>query len=167
LAVAIRYMAVNEIPHSQMHPSLTLVVFNEIHGPADKVYTSWRARQRLRAKFRFSLPLPSQDFSPFLLVNICTLAHHLEVCASVNALLWAGRKGPATYTQYFALGLELSPALQSPFSFHLGCGYLCSKKKKSEGWGSLRLAPISKILWFTSKLQKHTMYTLVKFHCSC
>ena len=38
-------------------------------------------------------------------------------------LLWAGRKGPATYTRYFALGMHLSPALQSPFSFHLGCGY--------------------------------------------
>ena len=38
-------------------------------------------------------------------------------------LLWAGRKGPATYTHYFALGMHLSPALQSPFSLHLGCGY--------------------------------------------
>ena len=38
-------------------------------------------------------------------------------------LLWAGRKGPASYTRYFALGMQLSPALQSPFSFHLGCGY--------------------------------------------
>jgi len=28
-------------------------------------------------------------------------------------LLWAGQKGPATYTRYFALGMQLSPALQS------------------------------------------------------
>ena len=41
----------------------------------------------------------------------------------LNALLWAGRKGPATYTRYFALGMQLSPVLQSPFSFHLGCSY--------------------------------------------
>ena len=32
-------------------------------------------------------------------------------------------KRPATYSRYFALGMQLSPALQSPFSFHLGCGY--------------------------------------------
>ena len=29
------------------------------------------------------------------------------------------RKWPATYTQYFALGMQLPPALQSRFSFHL------------------------------------------------
>ena len=45
-------------------------------------------------------------------------------------LLWAGRKGPASYTRYFALGMHLSPALQSLFSFHLGCGYDARKKKK-------------------------------------
>jgi len=47
-------------------------------------------------------------------------------------LLLAGRKGPATYTRYFALGMHLSPALQSPFSFHLGCGYGARKKKKKK-----------------------------------
>ena len=47
-------------------------------------------------------------------------------------LLWAGRKGPASYTRYFALGMQLSPALQSPFSFHLGCGYDARKKKKKK-----------------------------------
>ena len=46
----------------------------------------------------------------------------------LNALLWAGRKGPATYTRYFALGMQLSPALQSPVSFHLGCVYARKKK---------------------------------------
>ena len=46
-------------------------------------------------------------------------------------LLWAGRKGPATYTRYFALRMHLSPALQSPFSFHLGCDYARKKKKKT------------------------------------
>ena len=39
-------------------------------------------------------------------------------------------KWPATYTQYFELGMQLSPALQSHFSFHLGCGYARNKKKK-------------------------------------
>ena len=47
-------------------------------------------------------------------------------------LLWAGRKAPASYTRYFALGMQLSPALQSPFSFHLGCGYDARKKKKKK-----------------------------------
>ena len=42
-------------------------------------------------------------------------------------LLW-----PASYTRYFALGMQLSPALQSPFSFHLGCGYNARKKKKKK-----------------------------------
>ena len=51
-------------------------------------------------------------------------------------LLWAGRKGPASYTRYFALGMHLSPALQSPFSFHLGCGYDGRKKKKINYAGS-------------------------------
>ena len=32
-------------------------------------------------------------------------------------------KWPATYTRYSALGMQLSPALKSPFSFHLGCGF--------------------------------------------
>ena len=53
-------------------------------------------------------------------------------------LLWAGRKGPASYTRYFALGMQLSPALQSPFSFHLGCGYDIKYKNK---YFSLPLAP--------------------------
>ena len=43
-------------------------------------------------------------------------------------------KWPATYTRYSALGMQLSPGvvLQSPFSFHLGCGY--ARKKKSLRW---------------------------------
>ena len=47
-------------------------------------------------------------------------------------LLWAGRKGPANDTRYFALGMHLSPTLQSPFSFHLGCGYDARKNKKKQ-----------------------------------
>ena len=31
-------------------------------------------------------------------------------------------KWPVTYTRYFTLGMELLPALQSPFTFHLWCG---------------------------------------------
>ena len=60
----------------------------------------------------------------------CALAHHLKCVPLVdllNALLWPGRKGPVTYNRYFALGMQLSPALQSPFSFHLGCGYARKK----------------------------------------
>jgi len=32
-------------------------------------------------------------------------------------------KWPTTYTRYFELGMQLSPALQSLFPFHLGCDY--------------------------------------------
>ena len=48
----------------------------------------------------------------------------------------SGRKGPATYTRYFALGMQSSPALQLLFSFHLGCGYARKKKKKALGFSS-------------------------------
>ena len=41
-------------------------------------------------------------------------------------------KGPATYTRYFVLGMQLSPALQAPFSFHLGCGYARKKNHRKE-----------------------------------
>jgi len=40
-------------------------------------------------------------------------------------------KWAATYTRYLALGMQLPPALQSLFSFHLGCGYARKKEKKS------------------------------------
>ena len=36
-------------------------------------------------------------------------------------------KWPATYNWYFALGMQLLPALWSPFSFHLGCSYVWKK----------------------------------------
>jgi len=39
-------------------------------------------------------------------------------------------KWPATYTRYFALGTQLSLALQLLFSFHLGCGYARKKVSK-------------------------------------
>ena len=45
-----------------------------------------------------------------------------------NEMAWT--KWPAIYTQYFALGMQLPPALQSPFSFHFGCAYALKKKKK-------------------------------------
>ena len=70
LAAASIYIAINETNHSQMHVTLTLVVVNEIHSIIMTFMTCpTRVRQRLRAKFRFSLPFPSQlpgkDFSPF------------------------------------------------------------------------------------------------------
>ena len=43
------------------------------------------------------------------------LAHHLEVCASSGSAQQSviGRmKWPATYTRYFALGMQLPPTLQ-------------------------------------------------------
>ena len=43
-------------------------------------------------------------------------------------------KWPATYTWYFVLGMQLSPALQSLFSFHLGCSYAQKKKDKPKNF---------------------------------
>ena len=57
-------------------------------------------------------------FVPLLITWKCVPLVNL-----LNALLWAGQKGPATYTRYFALEMQLSPALQSLVSFHLGCVY--------------------------------------------
>ena len=48
------------------------------------------------------------------------------ICSTV---CYGRTKWPATYTRYLALGMQLPPALQSPISFHLGCGY--TQKKKS------------------------------------
>ena len=64
-------------------------------------------------------------------VALALLTMHLEVCASSGSAQQSvmGRtKWPATYTRHFALGIQLPPALQSPFSFHLGCGYAQKKK---------------------------------------
>ena len=59
LAAASLYMAVNETNHSQMHLTLTLVVVNDIHSLIMIFMTCpTRVRQRLTAKFRFSLPFP-------------------------------------------------------------------------------------------------------------
>ena len=44
----------------------------------------------------------------------------------------ARTKWAATFIQYFALGMQLPPALQSLFSFHLGCGYVRKKKKNNK-----------------------------------
>ena len=82
------------------------------------------------------------SYSGFLLVRLSALAHQLEVCASVIA----GQKGPATYTRYFALGMQLSPALQSLFSFHIGCGYDARrylKKKRSYKFQNLSSTPLT------------------------
>ena len=40
-------------------------------------------------------------------------------------------KQPATYTRHFPLWMQLLPAPQSPFSFHLGCGYARKKKNNT------------------------------------
>ena len=48
-------------------------------------------------------------------------------------------KWPATYTRYLALGMQLSPALQSPFSFHLGCGYARKNKQKKKKQSKRRI----------------------------
>jgi len=67
----------------------------------------------------------------FFRSQVCALAHHLEVCASSGSAYRSvmGRtKWPATYTRYFELGMQLSPALQSPFSFHLGCVFARNNK---------------------------------------
>ena len=58
------------------------------------------------------------------------LAHHQEVCASIGSPVMSSTKWPTTYTRYFVLWMQLPPAPQSPFSFHLGCGYARKKKKK-------------------------------------
>ena len=50
----------------------------------------------------------------------------------LNALLWAGRKGPATYTRYFALGMQLSPALQHCFLSTWGAVMLGKKQNKTK-----------------------------------
>ena len=54
--------------------------------------------------------------------HMCIIQHYLKN-KHFSALAVMGRtKWPATYTQYFPLGMRLPPGLQSPFSFHLGCG---------------------------------------------
>ena len=51
---------------------------------------------------------------------------HLILCAW-NAVITC-----TPVTVFFPLGVQLSPALQSPFSFHLGCGYDARKKTKQK-----------------------------------
>ena len=63
-------------------------------------------------------------FVPLLIIWKC-----VPLVDLLNTLLRAGQKGPATHTRSFAFGMQLSPALQSPFSFHLGCGYAHKKEK--------------------------------------
>ena len=65
----------------------------------------------------------------FLLVQVCALAHHLEVCASrlvdlLNCLLWAGQN-------------DLPP---TPNTLHLGCIYhLHPSPRFLCTWGVVRL----------------------------
>ena len=57
---------------------------------------------------------------------------HLEVCASSGSAQQSvmGRTiWPGTYIQYFALGMQLPPALQSQISFYLRCGFTQKKKE--------------------------------------
>ena len=92
--------------------------------PFTYVYTSFQA-STLSSQW-VSL---SQILCPY-----CLLTMHLEACAFSGSPQWSvmGRtKWPATYTQYFALGIQLPLALQSPLFFPLGV-WLCSKNKKKK-----------------------------------
>ena len=49
--------------------------------------------------------------------------------------------------------MQLSPALQSPFSFHLGCGYDARKKKRKKKRAELHkneIKPANLQTWFRS-----------------
>ena len=68
-------------------------------------------------------------------------------------------KWPTTYTQYFELGMQLSPALQSLFSFHLGCGY--ARKKTSKKKTNKKQESIWKIFSYnTSTFQNQPLASL-------
>ena len=54
----------------------------------------------------------------------------LEVSASIGSPVMHMMKWPTTYTWYFALPMQLLPAPQSHFSFHLGCGYAWKRRKE-------------------------------------
>ena len=61
---------------------------------------------------------------------------HLEVCASsgsVQQSVFGRTKWPATYIQYFVLGIQLPPALQSPFVSTWSTIMLETKTEKTVG----------------------------------
>ena len=62
-------------------------------------------------------------------------------------------KWPTTYTQYFALQMQLPPAPKSLLSFHLGCDYALKKETKKK----------TSIYIDSLKFLK----TLVHFQCIC
>ena len=65
-------------------------------------------------------------FVPLLIIWKC-----VPLVDLLNTLLWAEWKGPATHTRYFAFGMQLSPALQSPFLSTWGVVMLIKKKNKN------------------------------------
>ena len=73
-------------------------------------------------------------------------------------------KWPATYTWYLALTMQLSPALQSLFSFHLGCGYAGKKKMTSGRSRGCMEGPMEPLFWraaFKTTMCKCIMYTML------
>ena len=72
-------------------------------------------------------PWSQSKFVPLLFV------HQLEVCAfsgCAQTSVTGRTKWPATYTQYFALGMQLTPALRHCFLSTWGAVMLGKKKKR-------------------------------------
>jgi len=73
----------------------------------------------------------SMFMSPVTWTKLVSLRQSLCPCCLLTTWKWCTSSGsvmgrtnsPPTHTQYFALRMLLPPALQVPFSFHLGCGY--------------------------------------------
>ena len=84
----------------------------------------------IAALFHTQSSVYSFCFSYSKFVSLLIIWKCVPLVDLLNALLWAGRASLPTNTQYFALGMQLSPGLQSLFSFHLGCG--CPRKKKCQ-----------------------------------
>ena len=78
------------------------------------------------AKVADSHPMPPQRF--WWLQRFFTTPTDV-----VNTLLWGRTKWPATYTRYFALGMQLSPCTPVTVFFPLiGCGYARKKNNKTK-----------------------------------
>ena len=86
--------------------------------------------------FNPCLPYPSyiKNIWPFSYrqsLCSCCLLTTWKCVPQLDLLLCARRNGLATtYTRYFALRMQLPPAPQSSFSFHLGCVYAQKQKTK-------------------------------------